>query len=323
MTDQVDYKLKVDMSPVQDFENGMSLIANIKAGSEIEPLLETYPDYFKSSPVTVGVEINVKNQETGGLIIQTIENLKGMIFAIPQVETFINMGLQINTRQTNDSVCVDISIGGALAEQVAMALSIMGNYKLNGKGDLELVTGFKPVDALTQSFEQTLQKLCQFKVKVDTHFSSEKEALDAFYNNLGNALKQVPGLPPKIEKFSGALKALTIIKDITYEYKYDTQEFLNGALELIKFAKPEGETDYVQEISGKVAEGQMMVGMGIEQGKMMAGMFLAPFAEALKAANFDKIGIFGYVSEMKMLYKVQLNLPGVDDYLNENFLSSL
>jgi hypothetical protein len=99
----------------KDFENGMSLNVDIKSGTEIEPILETYPGYFKSSPVTAGVEINVKNQETGGLILQTIENLKGMIFAIPQVETFINMGLQINTRQTNDSVCVDISIGGALA----------------------------------------------------------------------------------------------------------------------------------------------------------------------------------------------------------------
>jgi hypothetical protein len=323
MTDQVDYTFNVDMSPVQDFEDGLSMNFDVKTGNEAAALIESHPDYFKTNPLTFGVEIAVKNQETGGLIMQTLENLKGMLFAIPKIEALINMGLQISTRQSEASVFVDVSLGGALAEQAGVGLSLLSSYMVNGKCTCDLISGFRPIEALTHSFEQTLQKICQFKVKLNSHFSCEKGTLETFYGSLAGVLSKLPSLPPNANKLTILLNALTIIKDMKYEYKYDTQDFLNGVIEIIKLSKPDYQGDLIQEISGKVAEGQMMATMGIEQGKMMAGMFLAPFAEAIKAANFDKITLFGYMSETKILYNIQLNLPGVDSYLNENILSSL
>jgi hypothetical protein len=321
MSDLIDYKFEVDMSPLQDFESGMTLNVDIKAGNEADPILQNHPEYFKTNPITFGLEINVKNQETAGLILQTLESLKGMLFAIPQLETFMNMGLQIETRQTENSVCIDVSIGGALAEQVAVGLVLLGGYKTDGNARVELTTGFKAVDGLSMSFDQILQKLCQFRVNLDSKFKSSKEAFNTLTGSLAGALHQIPGLPQKAQKMTSLLNALTILREVNYQYKYDSQEFLNGAIELIKLIKPQD--NVIQEISGKVAEGQMMAGMGIEQGKMMGGMFLAPFAEALKSVNFDKLSVFGYLSGINMLYKFELNLPGLDAWLNENFLSSL
>jgi hypothetical protein len=320
MTDQINYTFDLNMVPEQDFENGMSLDIHILGGTDADTQIQSHPDYFKSNPITFGIELHVKNPESIPLIVQSLEGVKGMLTAIPQCETFINMGLQIELRQLESSVCVDVSFGGALAEQVAVGMSIMGNYKPNGKATFELTTGFKPLDALTQSFEQILQKLCQFKVKGISHFKTEKGALETLGGSLAGALNQVPGLENANKKATALFKALSILRELKYEYKYDNQELLNGATEVIKSISPEA--NMYDEISGKLAEGQMMATMSIEQGKMMAGMFLAPFAEALKAVSFDKITIFAYLSGTQILYKTSISLPGVDAYLNENILNS-
>lgn len=313
----------IDISPVEDFQHGIHFDILVDAGKEFDNYVNGLPDYFKSSPVVYGLEIRVKDPSQVGIVIETLEGVKGMASAIPNFDTLVEQGLNISFRAGETSVFVDISFTGKFLETVNQSIGNVNLQQINFTGQSKgvIVSELKPLDLLNSSLEEIIKKLCNFKIQ----FKSEYDNVKILVNAFAHAFQSIyNNLPKKAKAMLGLLRVLGCFRKISYEFHYDAASLANLVREIVGESICHG-TDggevAVQQSSQKVAEFQTNANQAIEGTKPMLDDVIAPFKEALVALDVDTIGVHFTFDKLKFHAKYSLNLPGVTAWVNEKILS--
>jgi hypothetical protein len=314
---KTEYKFNVNIGSSEEFENGLGIDADVAMGKEAEAVIETLPDYIKNSPITLGLELHARSADQSTLIHSTIEELKGILLSLPPLQSALMMGLEINTRAVDTSVFIDFTVSGMIAEQVHAHMSHFNveAFTYTGVSNFQLVSGLKPVDLLNCDFEQLLRKLCQLKIQMNAEFSNIKEIVKLLLNTLNKTLPSV--VKQKMLPMLILMNSILIIRELNYEFKYYVSDLVSGIKELMCFKQGE---DMCEMVSQRVGQGQMMANMSLEPVKQMAGMFIGPYGEQIRGINLDKISVYYFISKVKAYMKYNINLPGLSNWVEENFL---
>jgi hypothetical protein len=325
----VSYVGRINLGPTTpDFETGFGVDVDLAGGKDFENILSVSPDYFKTSPITYGLEIKVKDDQAGALIKQTLEGLREMANMIPQAQEVFNLGLTVNVRHVGTSVFVDFSLGGVLADQVLQSISQFNFEQLNfaGTGSFSAFTGLRLSDLLTGTVEDLINRVTLFKVESHSEFSNTKNlayALSSVYTQFKHQV------PHKMRPFIGLIKLFGAIRNFSYEFTYDSDEFAKTVKEVLGAfggkmlgSSEEMSSDVVVQGLNSQLQGFQGMGLGmIGQFKPMLDGFLESFKPSLQQVNFDRISMFTSIPKMKMYYKASLHLPGVSAFLLENILN--
>jgi len=94
--------------------------------------------------------------------------------------------------------------------------------------------------------------------------------------------------------------------------------------------EPETIRTIVKEAMGGEAEQGQMALMGVQQmaegflpqAQMMAGAFIGPYLDVLKAVNFGSYEVHVYLPKFRTYWNVTVALPSLNQFVNDKFLSS-
>jgi hypothetical protein len=307
------YVGKMDIGAVKNFGQGLGFSMDLAGGKDAEEILNFFPDYYKSSPMVYALEIHTNDENTGALLVQVLQGFSGMLSMIPQVAQFLNAGLSLNFRHVGKSVFIDVSLGGMIGDQIIGQYSHFNfsNVNFSGRGSMVIFSELKPTDLLTNTIDELLAKLLNFKLQSQSEFSNVKLLANALYAGyMGVSSNNL-----HVAQFVGLIKLLGTIKEFGYEFKYDSDELASLIKE--EFI-PHGALMMATE---KLQGLQAIVQMSLEQFKPMIDSVLEPYKAPLAGIDFDRIGISSSVGVMKMFYKTTLHLPGLTQFVRENFLS--
>jgi hypothetical protein len=320
------YLGKINIGPVEDFESGIGFNMDIAAGKDCEEILSSLPDFFKTSPLSYGIEIKTQNEEASANLKQTLEQLNEMFAGMPQIDQVKSAGVNWNFRAVGSSLFIDIFFSGMIADQVGQSMGLFNFEQLNfsGSANASLFSGLKITDLVQGSLPDIISKICQFKVEGHSEFNGLKVlsmAISSFYKTL---IQNSP-YSSKFKPLVNLVKLIGAFRSLSYEFKYDSKEFFDVIKELLHdvihgfTGMPHSS---VQETFSMQLE--MYQGMGsqmIDGYKPMAEPFLEPYKPTLTSINFDRLSLFVVIPKMKMYYKNNLHLTGLNAFVNEKILN--
>ena len=319
------YNGRINIGPTEDFESGIGMDIDFCAGKECEEILNSLPDYFRSSPICYGFELKTNDEAAGAALKQTLEGLLEMFGgAIPQLQMALAMGIQINFRNVGSSVFIDLSFGGMIADQVQSKLGEFNFEQVNfaGIGSSSIFSGLKVTDLVKSSFEEIVGKLCQFKIEGHSEFSGLKVlsyALSTLYEGMSS------NIPRKLRPLFSLIKIIAAFRSLGYEFKYDSKEFTEVVHDIIasfgasSLDLPADEVK--QAIGGQLSNFQAMGDTTIEAYKPMAEPFLEPYKAVLSSLNFDNYSVFITFPKLRVYYKSNFHLTGLNAFVNEKLLN--
>ena len=324
-TDEVSYTGRVNIGPVSDFETGFGVHFDFAGGKDYENIVNNLPGYFRSSPMTFAVELRVQNEAAAAELSQTLQGLKAMLEAVPQVSMAMAVGVNVNFRNVGTSVFVDVSFGGMIADQVVAQTSQFDFSQLNfsGTGNFSAHTGLRVSDLLSGTVENLANRLCLFRVEAHSELSNTRvlaNALATLWTGMAHTL------PRKARPFIAVVRLLGVIRSMGYEFKYDSDELTSILVDVVgeqgrQVTQTEDNTQTLAALNGML---QMYQGMGLgmlEGFKPMMAEFLTPFRSALLAVDFDRISIVASLSFLRLHAKFSLHLPGLTEFARNNVLN--
>lgn len=318
---------KINIGPVEDFESGIGCNIDLAAGKDFDDILASLPDHFKSTPLGYGIEIKTQSEEASHSLKQTFEQLNDMFAGMPQVSQVKAFGINWSFRAVGSSLFVDIFFSGMIADQFGQQMGLFNFDQINFSGTScgSIFSGLRITDLIQGSLPDIISKLCQFKIQGSSEFYGLKVLSLALYSFYRTLMEKNPYGNKKLKPLLNLLKLLGAYRSLGYEFKYDSKEFFEIIKELLQ--------DVVHGITGmpqnSVQETFSMQletyqGMGsqmIDSYKPMAEPFLEPYKATLSSINFDRLSIFVISPKMKVFYKNNLHLTGLNAFINEKILN--
>ena len=322
---------KIDISPKEDFDNGISLNFSVVAGTQGLELISTLPSYFQSNPITYSMQFLLTDAEEGTKIVGTLESLRDMILGmVPGAQEAVQQGININFRHVGNTVNIDVGLEGMFAEMVKAKLAEV-NLDLKGfseSGEFSIISGLTLNNALDIGLEEILNKVSQFKVQGNGQMPT-KLFFDSILNGITNGLGGM--LTGKMKLGLKMVKALTVLRKIQFSTKYDSNVFCEYVRELAgRMAHnilAEGKMDElnheigVQVLGSVVASGQETGKMQLEGLKQGMMMFIEPYIDTIKSLNLDDVSLNVFVAEYGLQVKFRLCLVGISEFLKTYILN--
>ncbi len=324
---QSGYKGKVNIGPVNDFETGFGLDTDIALGNEYDEVVNSLPDYFKTSPISFSVEIPVSSEEAGHIVKETLQGLKDMLEGVvPQLAQAKQAGVNVNFRSVGNSVFVDISTGGMIADQLLSQLSQYNFAGLNFSGTafFNIFTGLRLSDILSGNVDNIISRVTLFKIESHSQVLGVKNliyALTNLYQNMGQNVV----IPRSLKNLIPFMKLLAAMKNFDFEFKYDAEEVANTLKDAVgEFGGQAAETPEgtIEALNGTLGQYQAMGPMMIEGFRPIIDSVVEPFKPAIQALNLDRLGLVYSLPSMRMHYKLSVHLPGLTKFVNETVLGN-
>jgi hypothetical protein len=309
---------KVNIVPVEDFESGTALRLHLNLGNSFDSISE---DIGKTGTVgVVSLELKLKNAEAGKEVIECLNQVKEMAKSfIPEAESIIDKEVMIRFRQAADSVFVDLSYEGENAESICFVVAMMGANSINfsGQSDLHICSKLSPVDLISIEAEQLISSISNLKIVAHGEYSHLKNIVN-FGKGLLCSMEGVcceGGLDKFITPIMGLAQLLVASRKIDFGLKYDSESLTNFLKDLGAHKKQGHDTTRLDRLKEKLVEGQAKAQAGIEGGKMMAGMFLAPFLPAITNINWDNISVSLCSQLIRAHVKLSIGIRGLDGFV--------
>jgi hypothetical protein len=268
----------------------------------------------------VSIELKLKNAEAGKDVIETLNQVKQMAMSfIPEAESFIDKEIIITFRQAADSVFVDISYEGENAESICFVISMMGANSINfsGQSDLHICSKVSPVDAISIDAEQLLANLANLKIEAHGEYSHLKNIVNfgqGLLTSIGSTCCE-GGIDKFITPIMGLAQLLVASRKIDFGLKYDAESLATFIKDCLGCKKEGQDLSKFDKLKEKYVEGQAKLNAGIEGGKMMAAMFLAPFLPAITNINWDNISVSVCSQLIRAHVKLSIGIRGLNDFV--------
>jgi hypothetical protein len=319
------YTSRINIGPTEDFESGVGMDVDFCAGKDCEEILNSLPDYFRSSPICYGIELKTNDEAAGAALKQTLEGLLEMFGgAVPQIQMALSMGVQVNFRNVGSSVFIDLSFSGMIADQFESQLGKFNFEQINfsGIGNASIFSGLKVTDLVKSSLEEIVGKLCLFRIEGHAEYTGLKVlsyALTTIFESMSS------NIPRQFQPLIGIFKFIAAFRSLGYEFKYDSKEFTEVVHDIIaSYGASSMELpadEFKQAIGGQLSNFQSMGDTTIDAYKPMVEPFLEPYKATLSSLNFDRYSIFVTMPKMKVYYKNNLHLTGLNAFVNEKLLN--
>lgn len=329
VNDQTNSELKSNftLKPINDFENGINIGFSSHLGKSTADSLQDLPAYYATNPITVALEIGIDNPESGSAVVEQLDQLKQMIFAmIPEIEEKLSLGVDIKFRHVGNSVFIEGTLGGFMGDMVYSQIASLGlDFNLfNYAGSFQFISGLK----LNNPFEITIDEIISRVSQIKILGNGEAFNVKAVINIASQILSKAPALPEVAKKFvPQLLKLFSIFKLFSLNSEYDSDEFAKIIKEIVvENAAGEEALANVDEVISQML-GVMISNLQeggkaqVEAAKAMLGMFLGPFLGSLSAINFDKISLNATVAPVNLQIKYTLGLVGITEFLRNNLFN--
>jgi hypothetical protein len=313
------YEGRVNVGPKDDFDSGIGFSVDLAAGKHFDEIFNAYPDYIKSSPFSFCLEIKLKNESTGILIKETFEGLKDSLSMIPKFDSLMMMGVTVDVRHVGLSVFIDFTLGGMIGDTTNNNLNAFNCEKLNysGAGYCSLISGVNFNDIQNDDFLTLISKL--LKLRLTSH--SEITALKTLVYGLCKIIGESSQSSNKVKRTIGALKVLTAIRGIEFNFKYDPEELKNSVLDILRDQIGDQADKMVDQYQSQFG-GFRDMGLGmLDNYKMMLEMIPPEFMNIIKNIDFDRVGVVAVVPKFKLQYKSYIHLPGLTQFVDEKVLN--
>jgi len=304
------YQGRINISPTTDLDNGIGITFDLATGKDAEFIYDSLPNYYRSSPLVVGIEIQVDEDIQGAMILQEIDGFKAMIINIFKLNQLLEEGMKVESRHIGKSVFIEFSFFGSIANKINES-----SFKFNveafnfwGAGAIHMFSALTPNDILNSTLEQIIEKISNFKIISHGEFSNFEIFFSALLSAYEDSLKKI--FKGNSISFLNFFKAL---RYLGYELRYDSGELSDLIKELIG-------ANIVESLGTQLSQYQQMSGTMIEQFKPMIENFLGPFKEPLKMVNIDKISVITSSPKLKIFYKTSFHFPGLTAFVRENIL---
>jgi hypothetical protein len=318
---------KVNIVPVTDFESGTALRLHLNLGNSFDSISE---NIGKTGSVgKASIELKLKNPEAGNVVIETLNQVKEMAKQfIPDADQFIDKDAVISFRQVGESVFIDVSYEGENAEMLCFGLSMLGISSINfsGQSDLHICSKVSPVDALTANVDSLLDNGSSFKVDAHGEYSHLKNLVtfaQSLFDMFGKGFAIGCGSGGQCEQLIKSIlsvaQLLTASRKIDFGMKYDSESLSKFIKEQLDVKKEGHDHTKYEKICSKWTETQAKINGGVDSGKMMAGMFLAPFLPAITNINWDTLSVSVCSQLVRAHIKLSLSIRGLDEFVT-NFL---
>jgi len=324
---------RIGIHPIQEFQSEMGMSLHATLGKEFDSILETLPDYFNSSPLTYVIEIKIKNPDFGSVVVDNMQKVKNMISEMrPEFANLLNLGLTVDFRHVGHSIFIDVSFDGLLADKVGASYNDinLSKFSFSGTTNGHFYSSLKLTDLFELKLEELINKALLFKIESMSEVIQVKELSQLLYEFMVNYMGQNPALVNALPNYRIILQFLKLIgsiKDLRYDFKYDSQAVKKTLFDIlnIQFDVP---NEYCNGSTFK--EGHPlnvlftnMQGLGLNNiinKKPIYDQILGPYNEVLKQVNFDSISFANSIPKLRIYYQYNLNLPGLTDFLNTHFI---
>jgi hypothetical protein len=312
-----EYHGNVDIGPTVDFEHGLGVAIKLSLGGDADEIVNASPSYFRTNPITVGIEIEADDESKASEVVATLNELQGMAEGVPQVSQALAAGVKYFVRQSGKSVFIDVTVGGFFGDQIGSYARLFDLASVPFKGTKQgsITTGLKLTDLLNDNVESIIDKVSNLKIEA-------KADIFGLSGLVAGIIQTVVSLNSFNPKFVWLLQMLNLIGTFRkggFEFKYDAQT-LSALIKSQVNSFKEGNN---LEMLNALLAGFQEQGKGaLETGKGIAGMFLEPYLPALRTINFDKLSIYVNASGVKLHKRVELSLPGLTAFIRQNFFEA-
>jgi hypothetical protein len=195
------------------------------------------------------------------------------------------------------------------------------NYQFSGKTELSFSTAFSPVQVYNNTLEQILRNVTNVSLQGSGNFLNVG-TITSILNFLFNTLARPSNSDARF--FKMFMSGLQVLKLFGFELKYDSTDLFQTISEIVSRetgGNPSNDPSAnLQAASEMFAQQQQMLPGFLEMGKGMLGM-LSEFLGLLRNLNVDNISASVYLNIFRAGGRVSLQLPGVTEFLNNNFLN--
>jgi len=183
------------------------------------------------------------------MIVNNLNQLKEMVGEmVPPIKQALNMGLEINIRNVNTSVFIDLSVSGMIGQQVQATFSQvnLNNVGFSGNANFHFNTGFVPTMLLTKTLEEVIQAATNLKIEGNGEFYNVKTILNAAINIM---MSSAGGhIPNKLKPLIMLLKSCCALRKYDFNLKYDAKTLMNLIIEAINLSGHDSNEPQFQKI---------------------------------------------------------------------------
>ena len=312
----VSYRGKFSLAPKEDFTSGIRLSFHLACGNDFELIKGSLPDYSSHSPFFYSLEFSIKDPEQGSNIVAKLNELKEMFGEmIPQLKQFLQMGAEIHFRNVANSVFIDLTFCGIIAQQMEQNANMWKslNAFITGHSNFHITSGWNPLNFINGTLDENISNASNLKIEGNGEFLQLKTFILALSNSLSKSFESNSHASERAKYVIFVLKLLSCLRKYDFDIKYSAKDLHD----LIKDIFPNKESDFW---GNRFIKEQTKIPAMIEQGKGMK-MFVTDYLDIIKAIDFDTYSMNFAMNDSKVFYKVTLHLPGVTAFLNEHFLN--
>jgi hypothetical protein len=314
---ELSHKGKLDIRSTQPFNTGLKLGWDLQTGDEHKKSTSTLPFALRHCPC-FSFEIGIKDPSKADEAIAVLNSFKEMAKAmVPQVGEAIKMGVDLQFRVSENKFFFDVVVSGLLGGVILEHASKV-NFdliKYAGLGHFFINTGFSPLNVLSKGLEDIIKNASLLEVCGGGEFINIKTVIKIVTTIL-QALCNCNN--KQMKDLNTVLNFVNVFKYMGFEVKYDPTLMVSAIKDTINLRS--SQTDKFGIMSQKFSETQMMFNGMVEQGKSMA-MFVADYVGLLKNIDLDSISFNFNFPIVRTFFRIYLQLPGITQFINENFLS--
>jgi hypothetical protein len=311
------HKGKIDIKSTQTFTEGFRFGWNLLTGQQFDTSVKDAPYTLKHSPLTLSLEIGVKDPSQVDQAVALLNQFKEMGKSmVPQAGDAVKMGLDIQFRLEGNRFFFDFVVSGLLGGVIQATASKINfeAIKYAGLADFHISSHASPVNVVTENLDQLVQNALLSEIIFGGEVVNTPTVLrivELIFGILNGGGRESKNLAT----------AINFINAFTYtglDIQYNHETLFNAIKNTIN-ARSKSDQNKWATHTENFQQTQGMIGAFIGQGQAMATM-VADYIPLIKNLDLDRIYLHVLFPVVRTSFKFTLHIGGLTDFINTNFL---
>ncbi len=321
--EEISQGINLNIHSKQSFENGIGMYCDVCTGNDAKEIINSQPEKVSKSPVAFSLRVNFSNTESATTACELLNSMVlPMLSELPEVSSFLLMGLEISFRVSGSSLVMDVFIGSLIADMFMSQLQNFDFQSLNANSNLtfHLFTAMNFQNLLNDHLFDLLEKVLHLKL----HFNTKSYGLRALLSNLTSQLDSAAAevdeaKNKRLRNMLSVIQASLMLKNFNLDLSFDAVDLKNVFYDIVcyhtnEYGKPLEEAQQkvlagedAFNLNGAYNQLRMMYESVKQQAVEMKSMIPEEMLDTAKSVSLEKIQL-----------EIQLNTPTANVFVKYN-----
>ena len=240
--------------------------------------------------------------------------------SLEKYKNFLEKAIYLTFSKEGKSVWVDITFNANFGEEIVYAIRslLLDRFNFSCNGSLRLQSNVNVKDIWDEpDLMSILNKLAMFTVEDKGEILNLRMIFHILKDVIYPLYQKNDSKRKNFVLFSHLGLIFSCFENLVFDVSFNSQDMVHFIVDAIKAANDFGD----QEFDEKVQREQEIISTNLAMGLGMIGQIkpmLADFIPGLKEIDFDKICIEGLSPEIRTEFKLNIHLPGMNEFVEKN-----